>query len=360
MPGSMRTDIEARAADWLARRDGGDWSQADAAALDAWLDADTLHRVAFLRLQAAWDESGRLQALGAGWKHPGPPPRGHWLQPLGHGLGMPAAETPPLPAPPDLRGVILAPRRRVSASRATHASAAMSLIACVVLIGWGWQSYHRVESSSHRTTLGDIDTVSLADGSRTVLASDSRIDVHLSRRERRVDLSRGEAIFDVAKDPGRPFVVDAGQREVVAVGTRFSVRRDAQELRVVVTEGTVRLQSPAASTRPQPTALLPAGSVALVRGDGVLMRSLAIADAERMLDWRDGLLVFRDTTLAEAAAEFNRYSARKLVIADAEAGALRIGGSFRWDNAEGFARLLERGFPVRAEYAATRIVLHTP
>ena len=123
---------------------------------------------------------------------------------------------------------------------------------------------------------------------------------------------------------------------------------------------TVRLQSPATRARPLPTALLPAGSVALVRGDGVLMRSLAIADAERMLDWRDGLLVFRDTTLAEAAAEFNRYSARKLVVADAEAGALRIGGSFRWDNAEGFARLLERGFPVRAEYAATRIVLHTP
>ena len=361
MNGSMQTDIEALAADWLARRDGPAWSHADQNALDAWLDTDTLHRVAFLRLQAVWDESGRLQALGAGWKHPGPPPRGHWLQPLGHGLGMPAAEaTTPLPAPPDLRDLTLAPRRRVPESRATQAFMTMSVVACAVLIGWGWQSYHRVESSSHRTTLGDIDTVSLADGSRTVLASDSRIDVHLSRRERRVDLARGEAIFDVAKDPGRPFVVDAGQREVVAVGTRFSVRRDAQELRVVVTEGTVRLQSPAASARPQPTALLPAGSVALVRGDGVLMRSLAIADAERMLDWRDGLLVFRDTTLAEAAAEFNRYSARKLVIADAEAGALRIGGSFRWDNAEGFARLLERGFPVRAEYAATRIVLHTP
>ena len=78
-----------------------------------------------------------------------------------------------------------------------------------------------------------------------------------------------------------------------------------------------------------------------------------------LLDWRDGTLAFRDTTLAEAVVEFNRFNARKLVVADPAAGALRVGGSFRWDNAEGFARLLERGFPLRAEYDASRIVLHS-
>ena len=109
----------------------------------------------------------------------------------------------------------------------------------------------------------------------------------------------------------------------------------------------------------EPSALLPAGSLALVRADGVLVRSLPLDDATRLLGWRDGLLVFRDTTLAEAATEFNRYNARKLVVADDTAGALRVGGNFRWDNAEGFARLLERGFPVRAEYQAARIVLHS-
>ena len=165
----------------------------------------------------------------------------------------------------------------------------------------------------------------------------------------------------MAKDSRRPFVVDGGDREVVAIGTRFSVRRDARDLRVVVTEGTVRLQSPAGGKRgTRPTTLLPAGSMALVRADGVLVRSIPIADAERLLDWRNGLLVFRDATLADVAAEFNRYNARKLVVADADAGALRIGGSFRWDNAEGFARLLERGFPVRAAYAADSIVLASP
>ena len=359
----MRTDIEGIAADWLARRDGGAWTPQDAAALQAWLDADTAHRVAFLRLRAAWDESGRLQALGAGWKQAGPPPRGHWTQPVhGHGVAVLESDTAPLPAPPDLRDLRFTPRRREhgGGSPAARAFAALSIAACALFASWGWQSYNRVESTHYRTALGDIQTVSLADGSKTTLASDSRIDVHLSRRERRIELARGEAIFDVAKDPQRPFVVDTGERQVVAVGTRFSVRHDARELRVVVTEGTVRLQSPAGDAKPRPTALLPAGSVALVRDDGVLVRSIPLVDAEQMLDWRDGLLVFRNATLAEAAAEFNRYNARKIEIADAEAGALRIGGSFRWNNAEGFARLLERGFPVHADYAADRIVLASP
>ena len=69
--------VEAQAADWLARLDGDGWADADAAALAAWLEAATAHRVAFLRLQAAWSESDRLQALAAGWRQSGPPPRGY-------------------------------------------------------------------------------------------------------------------------------------------------------------------------------------------------------------------------------------------------------------------------------------------
>ena len=235
----------------------------------------------------------------------------------------------------------------------------LSVAACALFVGWGWITYTHVDAASFQAALGQVRTAPLADGSQAVLSSDSRIDVRLSRDRRLVELHRGEAIFDVAKDAARPFVVDTGERQVIAVGTRFSVRRDGADLRVVVTEGTVRLETRRAGQGPQPAALLPAGSVALARGDDVLVRSLPIAEAEGMLDWRDGMLAFRDTTLAEAAAEFNRYNARKLVVADASAGALRVGGSFRWDNAEGFARLLERGFPVRAEYDASRIVLHS-
>src|SRR5690606_18721626 len=170
-----------------------------------------------------------------------------------------------------------------------------------------------------------------------------------------------EAFFHAARDPARPFVVAAAGHRAVAVGTRFAVRRDADGLRVVVTEGLVRLESdPGSGGRRQPTTLLPAGSVALAGPDGVVVHAGTVDQARQALSWRDGFLAFRDTSLAAAAAEFNRYSARRIVIADPSVGALRVGGNFRWSNAEGFVRLLEQGFPVRAEYGDAEIVLHAP
>lgn len=349
MNAGTRTEIEQRAAAWLAQRDGGAWSDADDAALQAWLDAAAAHRVAFLRLDAAWTRGERLQALGAGWKQPEPPPRGHWQ------------------APPETRREQLlqalertqAPPRSARRSRATRVLAFAAMAVCIVSAALGWHAYTRVQSVRLSTRLGAIETQALGDGSQATLASDSALDVHLSRRERRVELLRGEAIFDVAKDPGRPFVVDAGTRRIVAVGTRFSVRRDSGELRVVVTEGTVRLQS-ADGAADQPSSLLPAGSVARIDGGNELLRRMTVAEAEQLLEWRDGLLFFHDTSLRDAVAEFNRYNARKIVVADDRVGALRIGGHFRWDNADAFVRLLERGFPVRADHDGDRIVLRSP
>ena len=143
------------------------------------------------------------------------------------------------------------------------------------------------------------------------------------------------------------------------MGTRFSVRRNPEDVRVVVTEGKVRLETRTGDDgRAQPVSLLPAGSVATAGRNGVLVRSVPVADAERYLEWREGFLTFDDTSLAEAAAEFNRFNARKLELADATVADLRVGGNFRWSNAEGFARLLEQGFPVRVERHPERIVLH--
>ena len=347
-PPGRHLEIERAASEWLARSDGDAWSACDGAALDAWLAADTAHRVAYLRLRAAWAESGRLQALGAGLHAAGAPPRGHWHAPpfiTGHVAR--AAATPADTASTPLQ------------SRRVRVAGLAMVAACVLVAGWGWRAYQHVDAAAYRTAMGEVRTLQLADGSRATLASDSRVEVRLSRGERHVALTAGEAIFAVAKDSNRPFVVATNGHRVIAVGTRFSVRRDDQDLRVAVTEGTVRLESESGDDGPGPSALLPAGSVALVHGGDVLVRSLPLADVERMLGWRDGLLAFRDTPLAEAAAEFNRYNVRKLAVADAETGGLRIGGSFRWDNEEGFVRLLEQGFPVRAEYAQDRILLHS-
>jgi transmembrane sensor len=90
-----------------------------------------------------------------------------------------------------------------------------------------------------------------------------------------------------------------------------------------------------------------------------LVRTGTVEEAERDLDWRNGYVTFRDTPLEEAAAEFNRYNARKIVMGDREVAALRVGGNFRWSNTEAFVRLLEQGFPVRSEQQGDRVVLHS-
>ncbi len=136
-------------------------------------------------------------------------------------------------------------------------------------------------------------------------------------------------------------------------------RRDAEQLRIVVAEGTVRLQSEH-ELASSGGALLPAGSVVRIEGRNELVQQLEIAEVERLLRWRDGVLAFRDVKLREAVAEFNRYNRRRIVIEDAAVGELPIGGHFRFDNVETFVRLIERGFPVRAEFLADRIILRAP
>ncbi|MFT3755205.1 MAG: FecR domain-containing protein [Pseudoxanthomonas sp.] len=345
--------IEQAAADWLARRDSHAWNDAEQARFEAWLAAATAHKVAWLRLDTAWHEAGRLKALGAGIAPGIMPPRGQWS--ARPGTATPAAGAPALG---DVAALRFAPRPTPPRPRGwLRAIGFAAVFALIGALGWTAFRHAPTEQADYATTTGELRTLALGDGSQVTLGSDSRIAVSFSRAQRDIELQRGEAFFIVAKDASRPFVVAAGPRRATAVGTRYAVRRDDANLRVVVTEGTVQLDADGQPT--QPTTLLPAGSIAVAGAEGLLVRQAGLDEAERALDWRSGLLSFDDTPLAEAAAEFNRYNTRKLVIADADAAALRIGGSFRWNNVDAFARLLERGFPLRAEADGERIVLHS-
>lgn len=364
MTAASSRQIELIAADWLARRESGDWSADDGMRLKAWLAAATAHRVAFLRLEAAWVESGRLQALAAGRAASGPPPRGAWASgPWATTQDRIAADTDDDLADPiePLDALVFSPRRAETPRRRwAGAALAATVLVAGALAAWGWNTYTAIETASYASAAGQLRELRLGDGSRATLSGDTRIDVAMSRDERRIVLARGEAFFEAAKDRQRPFVVDADARRVVAVGTRFAVRRDGPDLRVVVTEGLVRLESASSQGQPPaPTALLPAGSSAHATRSGVLVRAGTVAEAERALDWRSGFLHFDDTPLAEAAAEFNRYSGRTLLMGDDATATLRIGGNFRWSNVDGFVRLLEQGFDVRAERRGEIIVLHS-
>lgn len=338
--------IEHEAAAWLARRDSSAWTERDEAGLAAWIEASTAHRVAFLRLEATWAACGRLRALGAGVRSGTVPRRSQWS-------GLPSTRD----ATPDHPG---SPRTVARRFRTAWAGAALAVLVVGGTLAWGWRVYFASGETSYETVAGEMRTVALADGSSATLSSGSAIDVRLGYRDRRIGLRRGEAFFSVAHDTRRPFLVIAGGRRAVAVGTRFAVRRDPDETRIVVTEGVVRLEALAPRDgSPVPSALLTAGSIATAHGSNVLVRAGSMADAERILSWRSGYLTFHDTSLETAVAEFNRYGSQRLVIGDAAIGLVRIGGNFRWSNSEAFVRLLESGFNIRVERLPDRIVLHS-
>lgn len=307
-------DIEKRASEWLAQRDSERWSAQQQRELDAWLDASSAHRVAFLRLAQAWQHIDRLAAL------PDRP-----VQPLGHWLaGWRLAA-----------GVMLC----------------LGLATTVALL-------HQADDvATHSAERGTRRDVELQDGSRLTLNTDTQLRATVDAKQRRVWLDRGEAFFDIRPDAQRPFVIEAGDQRITVLGTQFSVRLDEGHVQVQVLEGRVRVQarkatSPAAT---QPAVVLGRNEMALAQADQLLVAQKTSQQISNALSWRLGRLVLDEVTLQQAADEFNRYNKKQLVIADPALAQMRIGGSFDVGNVDAFARLLREGFGLKVLEADERI-----
>ena len=189
--------------------------------------------------------------------------------------------------------------------------------------------------TSYETARGEFRKVQLADRSTVSINSGSQLEVRLTDAQRRIALGQGEAWFEVARDKARPFLVEAGDVRVRAVGTAFSVRRHAHGAEVLVTEGVVEVWTNGSAV---PRRRLGAGQLALVPGDGSATRVNAdAAEVARRLAWREGKLVFENAPLGEAVAEFNRYNARQIVVADPALGRKPLVGHYRIDQPEEFA-----------------------
>lgn len=327
--------IEQEAADWLARRDSASWSDTDQQAFDNWLQASSINRAEYLRMEHVWEESLRLKALGAGLTSNHPPPAGRWIF---SSLMKPR---------PQLSS-------RLSSIRFRVAAAAILFIAAGAYIS----AVGIKPPGRYSTPVGKVTRIAIADGSHVILNTDSLIRVSLTATARAVELLRGEAFFEVAKDPFRPFVVTVGNQRVIAVGTQFSVRREGSDAEIVVTEGKVRVEAGGGDPR-IPSESLPAGSVAHASQSGVLVNTEAVMLAEERLSWRNGVLVFHESTLADAVTKFNRYTSNKIIIKDSKVAEMRISGTFKANNAEAFVRLLEHGYPVHAEVSGGETVLES-
>lgn len=290
-------DIDATAAAWAARVDRGPLSDVDQAALETWAAQDPRRAGAYAKALAVSVHLDRAAGLGADFA------------PAAHPLAR------------------AADRRRLLATGGLLAAASV-----VGAVGYGALSLRgRVTTGK-----GDIRRAPLADGSAVTLNTDTAIRAAFDGQIRRVELLRGEALFDVAKDPGRPFVVVAGDVRVRAVGTSFTVRTHADgQVGVVVREGVVEVWRGA---KGQPVRLAAEHAVQVAALGALRPTIVGAAAVDRAMAWRQGQIDLDGLTLGQAASEFARYSDRRIVVDDPAVAGLKVTGLFSATDPDGFAK----------------------
>jgi transmembrane sensor len=171
-------------------------------------------------------------------------------------------------------------------------------------------------------------------------------------------LVRGEALFEVAHDKQRPFLVDAASARMRAVGTAFNVRIRENVVELTVTEGVVAVVQTGDSVR-RPTAAphITAGDGAIIRSDAVAPTALDDQVLRQRTAWQDGVIELEGETLPQAVEEFNRYRVQPIIVGDARLANIRVGGRFEVDEADKFLTALASSFPVDAIKSADGTIL---
>lgn len=227
-------------------------------------------------------------------------------------------------------GRIPAPRRALPWAIAASV-ALLALGVAFIASDAGWSTWG---SPTYQTAVGEQRSITLEDGSVVELNSRSELRTRFSRSLRAVELIEGEAIFRVAKDEQRPFRVRTGATDIVVVGTAFNVNADRSRTIVTVLEGRVRVDSRVSGAGASAREGGAAAPIELAVGEQLIVARarpvvrVALQDVTKVTSWTQRRLIFEDTSIAEAAAEFARYSPRQIRIDDAAIAARTITGVF--------------------------------
>ena len=368
----FNTQIYEEACDWFIECRAGDLDHAARAEFDRWLRKSPEHQGAYLEIAAIWNEGPSLD------------PSNRWDL---DELIAQAAEDPaniiawertrstshtPQPVPNrtetnERTPAAIFPRRRL------FAIAASVLLATVALA-----TYMLTTSGVYATALGEQRSLPLSDGSTVELNSLSKIRVGYSEHERTVDLLQGQALFHVAKDATRPFIVRIGQTRVRAVGTQFDVYRKPDGTIVTVVEGRVAILNEGHPSGPKhegepglrdpaPGTVVPdfaqqdgEGVIFLTAGEQITVtpkraRKTLHPDLAGATSWTQRQLVFDSASLADVAEEFNRYNERKLVIDPSALESLHVSGVFSSTDPASLIRFLRDRPSLRVTETPTQI-----
>ena len=327
LPDLTTGDAEDQADAWLVYLYSGAATREGEKTFKAWLKADPVHGRSFARAEQLWRDLGFTDGEDGAAR----------INRLG-------------PARRD--GAALSPKR----TRPWTVAAAASLAATLMIsIGvWRLAFYAPVNEERFTSAVGEIRTVTLADGSEVTLGGATAISTAFSKRRRDVELVRGGAYFDVVTDAARPFAVRAGGAEVTVVGTAFDLRRSMDGLRVSVAEGVVAVGAAEktinmrSSSKPLRVSAGRQTTLSMTGAPG----GLSDFDPASTFAWREGRLVYVDEPLSHVVAEVNRYRADKIRLAAPELGDIRITIALPIDRTDQLLSALEATEPVTIRRSA--------
>ncbi len=330
--------LEAEAADWIARLDRGRLSQDEQLALREWMARSPEHFALLNRFSAIWKDLD--------------------------GLADMLEETEPPVAAND------GERKQRRLTLFPGAAITAVIIAVVTGVFIVNNDYFRPVSLegqpaqvSYLTAIGEQRTVTLQDGSRTQLNTDTVINVDFDDQYRRVHLVRGEALFEIAPKASWPFLVYAGNNVIHVISTAFVVKMVEDQVEVTIKEGRVELKSFHGDTRNEHdknmslfSTVVNTSQTAIIDRRKHVLKHNTKEEIERKLAWREGLIIFSGEPLNRVVEEMSRYIPVKFVITDPELNGVRIGGIFRIGDTAAMLDILETGFDVNINRSGNNLV----
>lgn len=317
---SHRAVLRSEAAHWYNERLAGDMTLEDEYRFRDWINRSEAHRDAYRTLDRAWAIAGTAAS-------------------------DPALSNAPIP--------------NLGSTRRWRGLAIAATVLLMIGVGGTTlpdllftERHHAAQT--FQTGTGQRTTITLVDGSVVTLDSDTEMRFTDLTEERRVDLMRGRAFFQVASNSARPFIVNAAGKTVRAVGTAFEVSMDRGEIAVVLAEGKVRVEEP--QTRAGNGTDMTPGRQLVISHDRKW--TLSNVDVKKETSWTKGRLVFMNDPLSKAVAEVNRYSTRKLTFRDGTIPDQQIVGVFSAGDVDGFVKALElNGIAKRVSMSSDEIIL---
>jgi transmembrane sensor len=329
------------ACEWFVQFRAGEADTQARREFDLWLRRSPECVRAYLEISAIWTEAPKLDA------------DGRWdLDSLiaaaakGDVIDLPHSRSRECGAAPDPR-----PRRHMRWLAAAGVALCVAISAVIII--------ERSRATTFETTTGEQRFLTLSDGSTVNLNSQSAIEIRFTSAERGVVLTKGEALFHVAKNAARPFIVSTGGTRVRAVGTEFDVYRKSAATIVSVLEGRVEVSQPPPSRSGRTSEATTVEPLALTAGYRVAVTRAGIGGSEQVdaaaaIAWTQQQLIFDSASAADVAEEFNRYNSRRMII-DGDLAGLRLSGVFSSTDPMAFVRFLQDRFGVQVVETETEI-----